>query len=180
MTQSTSTVVVTESWIARHRRRIVEVGIGHTLYAAFGWLCDNPLYVYVVYRFGLLRGGAIMMTFSLTQCALTLIVYERMQIDWVGVGSLARVASIPDPSWWQRVIVWTSRHGNFAIFLALCMLQDPFITTAYFRQGRFDGLAARDWGIFLASVIVSNVYWTVRSGAVAAILVGAWHGLGHP
>ena len=90
------------------------------------------------------------------------------------VGSLARLSTLPNPSWWQRVILWATRHGDFAIFLALCAFQDPFITTAYFRRGRFDGITARDWRLFLASVFVSNLYWTLRSGAVAAILVGAW------
>ena len=59
------------------------------------------------------------------------------------------------------------------------VFQDPFITTAYFRQGRFDGLRLRDWLLFLASVVVSNAYWTLRSGAVATLLVGAWRWLSH-
>lgn len=162
------------SWFSRHRRRIAEVGTGHAIYATFNFLCDHILYVFVVYRLGLLRGGAIMTAFSLIQCAVTLIIYERMRIDWVGVGSLARLSMLPKPSWWQRVILWATRHGDFAIFLALCAFQDPFITTAYFRRGRFDGITARDWRLFLASVFVSNLYWTLRSGAVAAMLVGAW------
>ncbi len=165
------------SWFRRHRQRIAQIGLGHLLYASFNFVFDEIIYVYVVYRFGLLVGGGIMTTFSLVQCALTLLAYERMRIDWVGAGSMARLASSRNPSWWQRIIRWAMRRGKVAIFIALCIFQDPFITTAYFRQGRFDGLNGQDWRIFFGSVFVSNFYWTLRSGVAAVILVSAWRWL---
>lgn len=168
-----------QSWLGRHRRRLAEIGTGHALYATFNWFFDNVIYVYVVFSLGLLTGGVIMTTFSLVQCGATLLLYERMKIDWVGAGSIASLVAMPNPAWWQRVIVWAAKRGSVFIFFALCVLQDPFITTAYFRQGRFDGLSARDWRIFFASVFASNFYWTLRSGAVATVLVSAWHRLHH-
>jgi hypothetical protein len=167
-------------WLRRHWRRIAEVGTGHLLYATFNWFFDNVLYVFVVFQYGLLLGGAIMTTLSLVQCAATLLVYERMQIDWVGAGSLAKLSASSNPSWWQRIILWATRRGRAAVFFALCIFQDPFITTAYFRQGRFDGLTGRDWRTFFASVFVSNFYWTLRSGLVAVLLVSAWRWLVMP
>ena len=174
-TTKTGETSVAATWLSRHRRRLVEVGLGHALYATFNFFCDHILYVFVVYRLGLLRGGAVMTAFSLVQCAITLIIYERLHIDWVGAGSIARLDTLPRPSWWQRAILWATRRGRFVIFLALCIFQDPFITTAYFRGGRFNGLTASDWRLFIGSVLVSNLYWTLRSGAVAAVLAGAWH-----
>lgn len=168
------------SWLSRNRARLAEVATGHALYAAFNWFFDNVLYVYVIYRLGLLVGGLIMTLLSLVVCTAMLLVYERMRIDWVGVGSLARLAEIPNLSWWQRIITWAMRRGAAVIFLVLCILQDPFITTAYFRQGRFDGFRARDWRIFLGSVLVSNFYWTLRSGVVVAVIVGAWQWISQP
>lgn len=161
-------------WFRRHRHRLAQIGTGHLLYASFNFVFDEIVYVYVVYRLGMLIGGVIMTMSSLVQCAAMLLVYERMRIDWVGAGSLARLFSVPNPSWWQRLARWAMRRGNVAIFIALCIFQDPFITTAYFRQGRFDGLNGRDWRIFLGSVLLSNFYWTLRSGVAAAILVSAW------
>jgi hypothetical protein len=161
------------------RRRIAEIGTGHLIYATFSWFFDNIVYVFVVYRLGLLVGGAIMTAFSLALCVATLLLYERMRIDWVGAGSLARLSCIPNPSWWQRIIIWATRRGDGLVFVVLCIFQDPFITTAYFRRGRFDGLTLRDWRIFFSSVLVSNFYWTLRSGVAAAILVGAWRWLTH-
>ena len=121
------------------------------------------------------------MTFlSLVVCAITLLLYERMRIDWVGVGSLARLSEIPNLSWWQRIIVWAMRRGAAVIFLVLCIFQDAFITTAYFRHGRFDGIKTHDWLIFIGSVFVSNIYWTMRSGVVVAIFVVAWRWINQP
>ena len=159
------------------RRRIFQVGVGHATYAAFSWAFDNVLYLYVVYRLGLLVGGALMTALSLTLCAATLVAYERMRVDWVGAGALERLASLPSPSWWQRLILWADRRGALPVFLALSVFQDAFITTAYFRRGRFDGLRGRDWRVFLGSVLVSNLYWTLRSGVIIAALVAVWRSL---
>lgn len=160
-----------------HRVKIIVTG--HALYATFSWLFDNVLYPWVVYRLGLVVGGSVMTLLSLITCAVTLLFYERMGIDWVGAGSIARLSAHPNPSWWQRIILWADRRGAAFVFVALCILQDPFITTAYFRQGRFDGLQRRDWRIFFASGIIANFYWTLRSGVVAAVIVSAWHWFFH-
>ncbi len=160
-------------------RRIRTVLTGHALYAGFNFFFDQILYVYVIYHLGLIAGGAVMTTLSALGCAVTLLLYERMKIDWVGAGSIAGLATLPHPSWWQRIINWAAKRGAVFIFVALCFFQDPFITTAYFRQGRFNGINAHDWRIFLTSVVVSNFYWTLRSGAVAAIVVESWNWLSH-
>ena len=156
-------------------RRLTTVATGHTLYAAYNFFFDHLLYVYVVYRLGIVVGGALMTLLSLIGCLVTLFIYQRMQIDWVGSGSLAYLETHPNPVFWQRIVLRATRYGAVIIFLALCVFQDPFITTAYFRKGRFDGLTRHDWQVFFAAVIVSNLYWTLRSSALAAILVGAWH-----
>ena len=157
-------------WIRQHRRRVAEIGFGHTAYALFNWQFDNVLYVYAVYRLGLLIGGALMTLLSLVQCAFLLVLYERMRIDWVGAGPLTAGHGSRGPAWWRRLLSWAADRGKFVVFLALCVFQDPFITTAYFRGGRFDGLKRRDWHLFFASVLVSNGYWTLRSGVVAALV----------
>lgn len=167
-----------EDWFKRHRQRLAQIGMGHLFYATFNWFFDNILYVFVVYQLGLFAGGVIMTTLSLVVSAATLFVYERMGIDWVGAGGLARLSLVQNPTWWQRIVRWAMGRGNAAIFIVLCLLQDPFITTVYFRQGRFDGLNGRDWRIFFGSVFVSNFYWTLRSGVAAVILVKAWGWIG--
>jgi len=161
-------------WFRRHRRRLVGIGIGHTIYATYNFFFDQVLYVYVVHRMGLLKGGALMTLLAMTSCVVTLLLYERMRIDWVGAGCLAQLKADPHPAWWKRVILWAARKGSVVMFFALSIFQDPFVTTAYFRMGNFNGLGKRDWQVLFASGLVSNFYWTLRSGAVAAVLFGAW------
>jgi len=36
-----------------------------------------------------------------------------------------------------------------------------FVITAYLRHGKFNGMSKRDWAIFMGSLIISNVYWTL-------------------
>lgn len=159
------------SAIRVHRRRIAQIGTGFALYGTSNWFFDHILYVYVVYRLGIVMGGLIMTCVSCVICAAMLYVYERMKIDWVGGGTIARIAALPNPSWSQRLVRWAVNHGSVAMFIVLNIFQDPFITTAYFRQGRFDGLQKRDWQVFAASVVFSNAYWTLRAGLLSAVIV---------
>jgi len=36
-----------------------------------------------------------------------------------------------------------------------------FVITAYLRHGKFNGMLKHDWSIFMGSLIISNVYWTL-------------------
>lgn len=172
-----STNMPAMSWLMRHRRRLAQIGLGHLLYAGWNFFFDQVLYVYVIWRLGLVLGGAIMTGLAGLACLLTLLLYQRMKIDWVGAGSLAALEKVDSPAWWQRIILWASRKGGAVVFVALCIFQDAFITTAYFKRGHFGRLSGRDWAIFAGSLLGSNLYWTLRSGAVATVLVTVWHGL---
>lgn len=69
-----------------------------------------------------------------------------------------------------RLLMWLLRVGGDVIaFFALCIWEDPFITTAYLRHGRCDGLTKKDLFIFFASVLVSNGYWIARTYAVIEV-----------
>jgi hypothetical protein len=161
-------------WLMRYKAQIARIGVGHLSYATFNFFFDQVLYVFMVYRLGVLLGGALMTTASLLGCAATLLVYQRMGIDWVGSGALHSLVSKEKPSLIERLLLWAIRKGKVAIFFALCLYQDPFITTAYFIKGRFGILETRDWQIFFGSVLVSNGYWTLRSGLVAQVIVYAF------
>ncbi|MGE0388041.1 MAG: hypothetical protein AB7Q97_25225 [Gammaproteobacteria bacterium] len=155
-------------------RHLARIGTGHALYATFNWFFDNVLYVYVVYQWGMLRGGAVMTALSFLQCAATLIVYQRMGIDWVGAGLLAQMKRKPEPTRVERLLVWAADRNRVLIFVLLCVFQDPFITTAWFKEGRFDALTRRDWHIFVAAVLVSNLYWIFVASLIGQAVVAAW------
>lgn len=170
----TSASGVTPARLDSHWRRLAQIGIGHSLYAAFCWLFDHVLYVYVVYTLGILLGGAIMTAASLLICIATLMIYERMKVDWVGAGLLNEIAARQRHSLTDRLLVWTTRQNRVVVFLILCALSDPFITTAYLRGGAFNGLRKRDWQIFCASVLVSNLYWIFAADLIGHAVVTIW------
>ncbi len=87
------------SWLMRHRRRLAQIGLGHLLYAGWNFFFDQVLYVYVIWRLGLVLGGAIMTGLAGLACLLTLLLYQRMKIDWVGAGSLAALEKVDSPAW---------------------------------------------------------------------------------
>jgi hypothetical protein len=154
--------------------RLAQIGTGHALYGSFNHFFDFVIYPYVVYTQGVIVGGALMTLFSMLQCALLLIVYERMGIDWVGSGLLADIARKSQPSWLDRLVVWVTRRNAALTFLVLCAVTDPFIVTAFFRRGSFDGLRARDWRLFFASVLACNVYWIFVADVIAHVFVASW------
>ena len=156
-------------------QRWSQVGLGHATYAGFNWCFDHVLYVLVVYHYGMFHGGALMTALSCLQCAATLVIYQRMRIDWVGAGLLAQLGAKPNPSRIERLLLPMSRWSPTAVFVALCLLQDPFIATAYRRAGRFGALTRRDWQHFLVAVLISNLYWILVASALGKLLAAAWH-----
>ena len=155
-------------------RRLAQIGTGRALYAAFNWLFDNVLYVYVVMTLGVLKGGALMMGLSFIQCAATLVAYQRMRIDWLGAGLLFEIKRKPARTRLENVLVWASDRHPAIIFTLLCVLQDPFITAAYFKHGSFGRLSGRDWTLFVAAVIVSNLYWIFAASLIGQAVVALW------
>jgi hypothetical protein len=152
------------------------IGLGHLLYAAFNWLFDHVIYVYAVFTWGMVIGGGVMTFFSMIQCALTLRLYEKMQIDWVGSGAL-HTWGTQQPTSFSGRLFRRIRKKQKAVFLFLCVFSDPFITTAYFRKGRFDGLTTHDWRIFIYSVLVSNGYWICVSALLGNGIAILWQWL---
>lgn len=156
--------------------RLTFIGFCHLLYAGFNWVFDYVLYVYAVYNLGAVIGGSVMTVLALVQCALTLLIYERMRIDWVGAGAIHE---------WQDQHCKTFAGQIFrrikdnprAVFIFLCIFADPFIITAYFRKGRFNGLRAKDWYLFFGSGIISNAYWICVSVMLGSGAVSLWHWL---
>lgn len=188
-------------------RRISQILVGHTCLKAVSWLFDNPLYLFMIYRFGPAKGGLIMTTLSMLVCLGLLLVYERMKVDWLGVSVLEEVKERGEP-WvkrlytslqpgnpWRRTLVvvvrilafipakiflavlWALKKGDGFAFVALSFYEDPFVTTAFLRHGRFDGLCRRDWLVFTGSVVVSNGFWILRSFAVVEVTRAVWRAL---
>lgn len=156
--------------------KVTFIGLCHTVYHIFNWFFDFVLYVYVVYNWGPVLGGGIMIFLSLILCAFSLYLYERMQIDWIGSGAMLEWQS-QNPTTLLGKLFRLIKTSPLAVFVFLVVFTDAFIITAYFRHGRFDGLAGKDWKLFFFSNFICNVYWIGVSTILGNGSVSLWQWL---
>lgn len=140
-------------------RRAAELATGFLTWKAFDYAFDYALYPFVIWKLGPWTGGALMALASLAFCLLLLRLYDRLGRDWLGIEFVKNLRHYEGASRWRRALAWLAARGDAAAFLVFSVRYDPFITTTYLRRGAFNGMAARDWGIFLASWLIGNLLW---------------------
>lgn len=182
-------------------QRILQIVAGLGFWSSLSWVGDNIAFPAVIAWKGLLLGGLAMSLISIFITALFLMVYEYKKIDWMGMDVLHDIrnnglswahtyyarhydnavfhygnrALFFLPMIFSNMLTWMLQKGDAFAFVALSILSDPFVTTIYLRHGRFDGLKKKDWGIFLCSGVLANMYWTLRSYGVVVAASYALH-----
>lgn len=174
-------------WALHHKQRIGIVLIGHTAKRIEEYLFDWLLYGIVVgwsmYTFGSLYGSIVaflvMTPLSAIMCYGYIRFYDWAKRDWLGFETIEELREKEaSHGLFMRTLLKIARKGDFAMFIALSIYGDPFMTTVYFRRGshKYNGLSRRDWKIFWSSVVVSNAYWTLRWAIIFLLLVPLWNG----
>lgn len=163
------------------RERIAVLGVGLLGNQAIVLSFDYVLYPYVMWKFGLLNGCLIMTVLSALVCYLTLLFYDWSKKDWLGIEAIKEIKHAENPGRFTRLITATLRRSDWLAMLVLSINFDPFITIAYLRPGsyHFNGLSRRDWQLFWASVVISNIWWSfvAFTGVNFFLWVWAWFGL---
>jgi len=157
-----------------YRVRAAELAVGITANKLIDWPFSYLLYPYVIYRYGILWGGFIMMLASWIACLFTLCFYDWSKRDWLGIEAIKGLKDYSGEKSIGRITAWFLRRSEPVAFLFLTVWYDPFITVAYLRRGRFNGMTARDWWIFYASLIICNAYWTLACYMGVTLLEWAW------
>jgi hypothetical protein len=185
---------------ALFRNKAAYVAAGWGFWASTSWLFDNLLYPAVIAWLGLAAGGATMTAAAMAITFFMLIGYERSRTDWLGMDAIDETKD-KGLAWverWERkrygdgivtflakvlllvpkelfkAAAWMLEKGGMFAFVVLSVQTDPFITTAYFRRGRTDGLNRKDWTLFFLSGLLSNVYWSLRSYGVVVVIRYFW------
>ncbi len=154
----------------RVARSTAEIATGFLTWHALEYAFDCALYPFAIWKLGLWRGGALMAVLSLLSCLLLLWLYDKLKRDWFGIELAKELRLYSGPSRWKRAMARLLGRGDAVAFIVLSLRFDPFITTAYIRHGAYNGLARRDWKIFLGSVALSNAAWAlVCFGGVEAV-----------
>lgn len=158
------------------KKRLGVVGIGLSANWIMVWTFDFVLYPFVIFIGGVLWGGLIMTFLSFITCYLTLLFYDWAKKDWIGIETLK---SIKELNALSRIGKFLSRIVKKSDPLAMIVLSiqfDPFITVAYMRHGahKYNGLSGRDWRIFITSLILSNIYWTLAAYMGITLIEATW------
>lgn len=185
------------AFIAAQKERIATIALGVTFNQVFDFFFNYPLYMFVIEAIGLQKGYMVMALLSFLTCFLFIKFYDWLKRDWLGIEvakevrdfgpgyikKIQRTSLLGKILWWPfskiiLLMLWTLRRGGFVAFLALSIYTDPFIVTVYMRKGRYEygGMNRRDWGIFFASTLVSNAYWSGRTVVILEAAKAIWRG----
>ncbi|MEI6208236.1 MAG: hypothetical protein WCP20_15755 [Desulfuromonadales bacterium] len=156
--------------------RIAELTCGISIKSLISYSFDYLLYPLVIYRFGIITGGAIMMFLSLLACVILVKFYDWSKRDWLGIETIKGMKDYQGYSKLGRFTAWMLRRSDSVAFLFLSIKEDAFITMVFLRHGshQYNGMSARDWRIFLSSVAVSNIYWTLAAYMGISVVEWVW------
>lgn len=159
------------------KERIAVLGVG----LLANWLMVNGfnllLYPYIIWKLGILNGGLAMTILSFLVCYATILFYDWSKKDWLGIETIKSIKEYEGNKSIGRFTAWIMKKSDPVIFLFLSLKFDPFITTAYMRHGKFNGMSKRDWSIFMGSLVVSNVYWTLACFMGVTLLEWGWQSM---
>lgn len=140
---------------------------------------DYLLYPIVLAWLGTLYGGiALILLAGVINIGL-IRAYDWSKTDWFLIEKIKSLieqneqGSVEGMSRWFAWLLRHTRQRPVLVFFVLC-IDDPITVTLYFREGsyQFNGMNRKDWWIFLAANVVSNLYWIF--GWVAIIEVFRW------
>lgn len=177
--------------IAGSLRKALTVATGYGVYIFLGQLYDYVLWPIVQGCYGLM-GVVAMSAGAVATNFIVLHAYQRMGIDWLGIGVLqtlkTRAQHLADrllllPSWRGMIAHPPARFLQSLprllgcrplAFVALSTFTDSFLTTAYLRNGHFGPLERRDWWVFIWSSIISCAAWALVNAGVLGVLRKTW------
>lgn len=161
------------------------ISVAHSILYATDYWFDNILYPAVLLLFGKMVGLIILIILSGIICFGLLVLHAKSKVDWLGVDVVEEIkvktrAKIEEfyskrGVWWRivhlttyllilppRIVLWALDKSDFAAFVALSIYTDALKTTAFLRHGRKGSLSRRDYKIFYSSIVLSNLWWTLR------------------
>lgn len=135
---------------------------------------DYLLYPFVIFKFGILKGGIVMTFLAFIANIMTMKFYDWSKRDWLGIEAIKGLKTYNGNKIIGRFTSWILKRSEPVIFLFLSLRYDAFTTTAYLRRGKFNGMSKRDWTIFMGSLLLSNLYWTLACFMGISLVEWVW------
>jgi len=135
---------------------------------------DYLLYPFVIFKLGILKGGIVMIFLAFIANIMTMTFYDWSKRDWIGIEAIKDLKTYSGKKMIGRFTSWILQRSDSVIFLFLSLRYDAFTTTAYLRHGKYNGMGKRDWTIFMGSLLISNVYWTLACYMGISLVEWVW------
>jgi hypothetical protein len=100
--------------------------------------------------------------------------YDWSKRDWLGIESIKDLKNYTGNKMMGRLTSWLLKRSDPVSFIVLSLQYDAFTTTVCLRHGKFNGMKVRDWSVFMGSLFLSNVYWTLASFMWGSLVEWAW------
>ncbi|MFA5997908.1 MAG: hypothetical protein WC814_00710 [Candidatus Paceibacterota bacterium] len=151
---------MTDSQPTRLHKRIGILILGHlgNFLMVYGY--DFVVYPYLLVTFGFLLGWLYAVIGSIVLCLGTLWFYDVTKQDWLGIETIKLLRDEQAVGRARKLFQRIITKSDVLAFLLLSIKYDPFIVTVYMRRGSGNHvMSARDWKVFWASIVVTNVWW---------------------
>jgi hypothetical protein len=145
-------------------RDVKTFAVGFSSYWVFAWLFDYPLFGAVVWQFGPIWGGLIMLVLTLLVDIGSIRFYDWSKRDWLAVEFIRSHKGYAGRNPVRRLVKFVLTKTPKVLQVMLLSLRfNAFIVTTLLRDpaSSFNGLSRSDWGIFALSFVTAQLYWTL-------------------
>ncbi len=166
MTEITQNITKPQSFTDRIKLWLTGIGS----YYALTWLYDYVVVSFLLIYFGLLKGIIIVVILSMVIDFATLKFYDWLKKDWLALETLKDLEH--KNNFFGRLLNFVHNKSTFVTVIVLSLTSNAFVVTAYMRKGAslYNGLARRDWIIFISSSLLINLYWVFIIGGGIEII----------
>ena len=160
------------SAIHRIIEKIATFGAGVAIKKSLDYGFDYVLYPIALIYFGYFWGGVVMTIASVFLNLAVIRAYDWSKRDWLMLESLKELKHRTEGQGVGGFVGWVLRKGDVPAFFILSWIEDAIVVTLYMRHGvsQFNGMSRRDWLIFCASTVVSNLFWILSVASVIELI----------
>ena len=152
--------------------KMATFGAGVAIKRGIDYGFDYGLYPMALLWLGYFWGGVLMTAASVVLNLSVIRAYDWSKKDWLLLETLKDLKDRSDGNGASGVVSRVLQWGDIPAFFLLSWIEDSIVVTLYLRHGahRFNGLSRRDWMIFWASTVVSNLFWIASLASVLEII----------
>jgi hypothetical protein len=174
---------MSDMFLSHHHKKIREIGLGLFLYETWNYIFDFIFYPIAIAYWGIVNGGAIAVSLSFITNSIVFVIYEYLQIDWLGAHALRKLDQEENKSNIAKLMTWMGSHKKTwwekllspVVFIALTLPIDPLIVAVHHRRQHFKGITMHDWLLLWGATLAANAWWLLKVGVIIEAAKFVWN-----